>query len=123
MISPRASSIQLFLAIMISMVCAGGRLFAIDCSVPTDKFGISLGTAFDLTTAGLTSSEIQTAANYWACPGYAGYIPTFQIGGSGGVNVTVVKVTGKSTTTGGGCGQFDPEIVNGHLESAVITVW
>jgi hypothetical protein len=105
------------------MVFPARTLFAVDCSVPTSSFGASLGNAFNITTAGFTSSDIQAAAGYWTCPGYAGYIPSFGIGVSGGVPVTVVRRAGNSTATGGGCGRFTPDVVNGHLESAVIEVW
>ena len=111
-----------FSAASMIMVFSAGALVAIDCSVPTTSFGTSLGTAFNVTTAGFTAADIQAAADYWNCPSYTGYIPTFQVG-SGDVPVTVVKVDGRSTTQGGGCGFFEPSIVNGHLESANITVW
>jgi hypothetical protein len=100
-----------------------GSLFAIDCSVPSPDFGTSPGNIFSVTSAGFTNSDIQTAADYWKCPGYSGEIPTFLIGGSGGVQVTVVRKTGNSTATQGGCGRFTPSVVNGRLESAIIEVW
>jgi hypothetical protein len=98
-------------------------LLAVDCSVPMTSVGTSLGDAFNITMSGFTSSDIQTAAGYWNCPGYSAYIPSFQVGGSGGVPVLVVRISGRSTTPGGGCGHFEDEIVNGHLESATITIW
>lgn len=97
--------------------------FAVDCSTPSTTSGTSQGNVFTITTTGFTSSEVQTATTYWGCPGYSGEIPTFQVGGSGGIPVLIVKKVGNSTTAGGGCGLFDPEIVNGHLESAEITIW
>ncbi|HWM94402.1 MAG TPA: hypothetical protein VN493_26840 [Thermoanaerobaculia bacterium] len=33
------------------------------------------------------------------------------------------KIVGNSTAQGGGCGRTNREIVNGHIESAVVTVW
>jgi len=90
--------------------------------VPDTSFGVSLGNVFDITTAGFTVSEIQTAAGYWNCPDRTGFMPSFQID-SGDVPVRVVKLTGNSTADGGGCGRTNPDIVNGHLESAQIEVW
>ena len=99
------------------------KVYAVDCSTATGTFGTSSGDAFNITFSGFSSSDIQTAAAYWNCPGYSADIPSFQVGGSGGVPVTVVHLSGNSTAPLGGCGLFDPDIVNGHLESATITIW
>jgi hypothetical protein len=96
---------------------------AVDCSLPNNNFGISDGTTFNLSMSGFTSTDIQTAAGYWGCPGYSSYIPSFQVGGSGGIPVTVVRKAGNSTAPKGGCGLFDPEIVNGQIAGATITIW
>ena len=103
---------------------SGRPLLAVDCSVPNPLLSQSPGSLITISTVGFTSSEINTAVSYWsACPEYGGEFPQFQIGGSGGVPVTVIKRSGNSTTASGGCGVTDPEIVNGHLESATIQVW
>ncbi|HET9227784.1 MAG TPA: hypothetical protein VFR31_14010, partial [Thermoanaerobaculia bacterium] len=87
-------------------------------------FNTSPGSLFTISTVGFTSSEVNTAIGYWsACSEYGGEFPQMQIGGSGGVPITIIKRTGNSTTNSGGCGVTDPDIVNGHLESAVIEVW
>lgn len=96
---------------------------ATDCSTPIGSFGPSTAGSFNITMSGFSSAQIQQATAYWNCPGYSSYIPFFQIGGPGGIPVTVVLVTGRSTAPQGGCGLFDPDAVNGHLESASITVW
>jgi hypothetical protein len=98
-------------------------LGAVDCSVPTPGVGTSQGTVFNITTSGFTSSDIQTAAGYWNCPGLSADIPSFQFGGSGGVPVLIVMRSGNSTAAGGGCGRYTPDNVNGHIESATIEVW
>jgi hypothetical protein len=100
-----------------------GPLLAIDCSLASNSFGASPGSSFNITVAGFTNSDIQTAAAYWGCPGFSGLFPTFQIGGSGGVPVIVVRRSGNSTAAGGGCGRFTSDIVNNHLESATIEIW
>lgn len=98
-------------------------LVAADCSVQTTDFGSSFGNTFNVTTSGFTNAEIQAAANYWSCPGYSGEIPTFQIGGSGGIPVSVVKRTGRSNTQNGGCGEGVLNISNGQVTSANIEIW
>ena len=108
---------------MIGLLFAPRTLIAVDCSVGDTRFGTSLGNVFNLTVAGFSSSEIQTSVGYWGCSGFSGEIPSFQVGGSGGVPVTVVRVAGNSTARDGGCGEIRYDIVNGHLESAEITVW
>lgn len=54
---------------------------AVDCSIHTSAFNASWADAFNITLSGFTSADIQTAANYWSCPGYDGRIPAFQVGG------------------------------------------
>lgn len=96
---------------------------AADCSVQTTDFAASFGNVFNVTTSGFTNAEIQSAAGYWSCPGYSGEIPTFQIGGSGGVPVSVIKRVGNSTSQNGGCGEGVLNISNGQITSASIEVW
>lgn len=110
--------------ILALLTFSGGPLDAADCSLPDPRFSLSPGNAITVTSVGFTNAELNTAIGYWSqCSGYSTDFPMFQIGGAGGVPVTVQKIVGKSTTVGGGCGSFAPDIVNGHLESAVITVW
>ncbi|HSS77492.1 MAG TPA: hypothetical protein VLV54_12195 [Thermoanaerobaculia bacterium] len=111
------------MTMILAIAFSAQRMFATDCSVPINSFGISLVNAFDITASGFTSSDIQAAASYWACPGRTGFIPTFQVGGSGNIPVSVVRIVGRSTAPRGGCGLFDPTVVNGQLQSASITVW
>jgi hypothetical protein len=112
-----------FLAATMAALLSARTVLATDCSVPSLYFGPSQGNFFSLTTSGLTNADVQAAAAYWNCPGYSSYIPSFQVGISGGVPVFVVRVSGRSTLPSGSCGLFDPDVVNGHLESATITVW
>lgn len=117
------SHAALIAAAMSISLCAQ-ILVAVDCSVPDNRYGTSLGNVFTLTVGGFSDSEVQTAINYWSgCPGYGGEIPSFRIGGSGGVPVTVVKVNGNSTSSDGSCGEVRLGQVNGRIESATITVW
>lgn len=102
----------------------GRPLWAADCSVSDPNLVTSPGNVITITTVGFTNSEINTAIGYWSgCTEYGDEFPGMQIGGSGGVPVTVQKIVGRSTTQGGGCGSARREIVSGHIESAVITVW
>jgi hypothetical protein len=98
-------------------------LMAADCSVQTTDFQTQPGNDFNVTMSGFTSADIQTAANYWSCPGYSGEIPGFQIGGSGGIPVLVVKNVGRSNAVDGGCGEGVLHVVNGSIESARIDIW
>lgn len=99
-------------------------LHAVDCSLSDSRYTVSPGSSFNITVAGSTASEIETAVDYWSsCLGYGTSFPFFQTGGAGGVPVIIRKIVGNSTTPGGGCGRIDPVIVNGHLENAAITVW
>jgi hypothetical protein len=76
----------------------------------------------NLTVSGFTASDIQQAASYWGCPSHVG-LPGFQIGGFGGVPVSITKINGNSTTAGGGCGRTQRTAVNGQLQSATIEIW
>jgi hypothetical protein len=101
------------------------NLAATDCSLADTRFATSYGDVFSLTYTGFTSAEIQTSVNYWSCTGYSDHIPTFQLGGSSGVPVSIVKVEGNSTAPGGGCGRtVYPGTTNGGTVSSVeITIW
>lgn len=99
-------------------------LLAVDCSTPTPGLSVSQASTFNITTAGFTDAEVQTAIGYWSsCGGYGAEIPTFQIRGSGGIPVTVVKISGNAPPDVEGCGFFDPDAPTGQIESATITVW
>jgi hypothetical protein len=98
-------------------------LAAADCSVQTTDFSPSWTNVFNITASGFTNTEIQAAANYWACPGYSGMIPSFQIGGTGGIPVSVVKRVGNSTTQSGSCGIGTLNFLYGQVASATIEVW
>lgn len=98
-------------------------LIAADCSVQTTDFATSFGNKFNVVTSGFTNAEIQAAASYWTCPGYSGEIPTFQIGGSGEIPVSVTKRVGNSTSQNGGCGEGVLNVSNGQVTSASIVVW
>ena len=37
--------------------------------------------------------------------------------------MTIIRRSGNSTASGGGCGRYTPENVNGHIESATIEIW
>lgn len=100
-----------------------GSSMAADCSVQTTDFATSFGNTFSITASGFTNSEIQTATSYWSCPGYSGEIPTFQIGGSGGIPVSITKRVGNSTSQNGGCGEGVLNISNGQITSASIDIW
>lgn len=112
-----------FLATAINLVFSVHTLLAADCAIAKPGLGVSQGNFFNLSLSGFTSSEATTAINYWGCPGYSGEIPTFQIGGSGGVPVLVAKRVGNAPSHAEGCGFFDVEAPNGYIESATITVW
>jgi hypothetical protein len=110
------------LIMIVVMTFSTRAMFAVDCSLGYPGLGVSSGNVFNLDTAGFANSEIQTAIDYWGCPGYTGYIPTFQIG-SGDVPVSIIRIVGRSTARDGGCGEIHRDIVNGYVESAEITVW
>lgn len=125
--APRTS-----LAFLLRVTCASALLAisnvplqAVDCSVPSALVGSSSsGAHFTITHAGFTVSDIQTAISYWSgCVGYASEIPSFQIGGSGGVPVSIVKIVGLSQSPEGGCGEARYDLVNGRIESVSIKVW
>jgi hypothetical protein len=106
-----------------SMSLSAPSLFAVDCSVPTPGLSVSLGSIFNLNVSGFISSDVTTAINYWSCPGYGSKIPSFQIGGSGGIPVLVAKIVGNAPPDLAGCGFFEPDTPRGYIESATITVW
>ncbi len=106
------------------VLCVFARpLVAADCSVPTTDFNVSGANAFNVTMSGFTNADIQAAANYWSCPGYSGEIPTFQIGGTGGIPVHVVKRVGNSSAQNGACGEGVLNISSGQVTSATIEIW
>lgn len=117
--------VTVFLLVILDIVFFVQAGLAADCSISDPRYTTSPGSAINITTVGFSGgSEVQTAIGYWSgCQGYGDSIPTFQVGGSGGVPITIRKIVGRSNTPGGGCGIVDPEIVNGHLEGAEITVW
>lgn len=67
-----------------------------DCSTPLPGVSTSQGSYFNLTVGGFTATEVETAANYWQCPGYSGEIPTFEVDRPGGVPVLVAKRVGSA---------------------------
>ncbi|HXU29781.1 MAG TPA: hypothetical protein VN851_04305 [Thermoanaerobaculia bacterium] len=82
------------------------------------------GSGFGLTSSTFSSFDVQTAINYWSgCSGYGPEIPTLEIGGSGNIPVSVVKVSGNSTVSGGGCGGTSLGLTNGQVTSATITIF
>jgi hypothetical protein len=95
-----------------------------DCSQPAGAT-VSPGDTINISATSAASPYVSPAIDYWSgCSGYGTQFPQFQAGGTGGVPVTVVLRSGNSTCpTGGGCGCIERELVNGHLESAVITLW
>lgn len=107
----------------ISTIGPSRSLLAVDCSIPKPGLGVASGNVFTLNVGGFTPAEVQTAIDYWRCPGYSGEIPTFQIGGPGGVPVLVGKIVGNAPGNAEGCGRFSPHAPNGYIESATITVW
>lgn len=125
-VSRKRRSVALLVA-SISIAISDQALFAMDCSVASSEWGLSPGSFFELSFAGFTRAEVDTAIGYWSgCAGYGSEIPDFTIGYSGGVPVSVIKKVGRSDSPlaeGSGCGLFDPEIVNRRLESAELTIW
>ncbi|HYU32421.1 MAG TPA: hypothetical protein VEW48_09670 [Thermoanaerobaculia bacterium] len=98
---------------------------AVDCSVADSRFATSFGNTFNITSTGFAATEIQTSANYWSCAGYSNEIPTFQLGGTGGIPVTITKVEGNSTSPEGGCGRttYPGTTVGRTVSSVEITIW
>lgn len=111
------------LILVLGVALSPRLLEAQSCSIPSNFTNISMGDTVNLTLQGFTAADVQTAANYWACPAYDQELPTFHVGGSGGVPVSVTKITGNSTTQGGGCGLTTRHFVNGQLVSAEIEIW
>jgi hypothetical protein len=100
------------------------QAMAVDCSLPDTNFGVSPGDVFNITATSFTSADIQTSAGYWSsCSGYGSEIPTFQIGGSGGIPVTIIKVVGNSTARDGSCGVSAITPQNRTIVRAEITIW
>ncbi|HWM91862.1 MAG TPA: hypothetical protein VN493_13940 [Thermoanaerobaculia bacterium] len=111
-------------ATLLHLTFSANVLAQVDCSQPDNRFGISQGSAFTITTAGFTETEINTAIGYWSdCPAYGSEIPAFQLGGSGGIPVTITKMAGNSQALDGSCGESSLQPSNGQITSAAITVW
>lgn len=120
----RRSAPAISIVSTLAILCSAETLAAVDCSNPDTRFGLSLGNAFNISMAGFTNSEIQTAISYWSsCSGYGTDIPTLQIGGTGGVPVAIQKVAGNSTSPEGGCGRTLLDVAHGRIEGATITIW
>ena len=101
-----------------------GPLIAQDCSVPDTRLSTSSGAAFNLTATGFSLSDLETGIDYWSgCSGYGTDIPLLQMGGSGGVPISVTSVTGRSTGGGGGCGESRIDNSSGRITGGTITVW
>ncbi len=123
MISQHRGLILAFLTGLVALPY-GEELLAQDCSTRDTRLLDQQGAAFNLTYSGFSSFDIQTAIDYWSgCSGYGPEFPTLEFGGSGNVPVNVVRVSGNSTTQGGGCGGISIQRSNGQVTSATITVF
>lgn len=100
-------------------------VFAVDCSVQDTRLAFQSGSAFNITMSGFSSFDVQTSIDYWSgCPGYGPYIPPFEFGGSDGLPVSIVRVSGNSTSLGGGCGETALNRDSyGQITSATVSVW
>src|SRR3954463_2914205 len=96
-------------------------LFAVDCSVQDTRLALQSGSAFNITMNGFSSFDVQTSIDYWSgCPGYGPYIPPFEFGGSDGIPILIVRVSGNSSI--GGCGQSSlNRNPSGQVTSGTIT--
>lgn len=99
--------------------------WAVDCSTQRTGAGFSTASTMNLTSSNFTTAELQAAADYWSgCAGYGTEIPSFQIGGSGGIPITVTRVNGVSQSSTGGCGEAT---ITSNAQNQVlrvsVTIW
>jgi hypothetical protein len=122
--STKSHTSSIPLVAMIMTLSLGRPSLAVDCSTADSRLAAQQGSTFNIALNGFSSSDVQTAINYWSgCSGYGADIPTLEIGGSGNIPVTVVKVEGNSTVQGGGCGGTSLDRSNGQVTGATITVF
>jgi hypothetical protein len=78
------------------------------CAPDNPEIAVSTSAVFNITSTSLPASDLNTAAAYWSGCGAGADIPAMQIGGSGGVPVSVTLVAGSSPT--GRCGRADVHV-------------
>lgn len=109
-------------ACLLASSLAGVPLYATDCSQADQRFSISQGSVFNLSSSTFTSAELETSIDYWdGCAFYGEKLPSMTVGGSGGISVSVTKINAQSP---GSCGlsQVYPT-QSGEVSRAEITVW
>lgn len=99
--------------------------WAVDCSTQREGAGFSTASTLHLISSDFTPTELQTAVGYWSgCVGYGTEIPSFQIGGSGGIPITVNRVDSVSQSSSGGCGEATiTSSAQGQVLRVSITLW
>lgn len=98
-------------------------VFGSGCAPDNPDIAISTSSAFNITSSTFSPSELGTAVAYWSGCGGGTDSPSLQVGGSGGVPVSVTRVAGSSPT--GRCGRADVHIgATSHRVVAVdITIY
>ena len=117
----------LLLVVLTTQILAGHEAAypAVDCSLPDGRLLISSGATINISSAQFSASDLGIAVAYWtACDGYGTDMPSFTVGGAGGIPVTVNLTVGRSTSPSGSCGLALTTPTPAHaIASVEITVW
>lgn len=99
------------------------RVFGSGCAPDNPEIAVSNGSVFNITSSNLSTSDLSTAISYWSGCGGGTDSPSMQVGGGGGIPVSVTLVAGSSPT--GRCGRADIQIgaTSRRVVSADITIY
>lgn len=87
---------------------AAHSVFGSGCAPDNPDVAVSTGSVFNITSPNLSAADLNTAISYWSDCGSGSDMPNMQVGGSGGVPVSVTLVAGSSPT--GRCGRAEVHI-------------
>lgn len=98
-------------------------VFGSGCAPDNPDIAVSNGSVFNISSSNLSASELGTAIGYWSGCGGGTDTPSMQVGGSGGIPVSVTLVAGSSPT--GRCGRANVQIgaTSRRVVSADITIY
>lgn len=98
-------------------------VFGSGCAPDNSEIAVSNGSVFNISSSNFSASDLNTAISYWSGCGSGSDAPSMQLGGSGGIPVSVTLVAGSSPT--GRCGRAEVQIgaTSRRVVSADITIY
>lgn len=116
----RPMSLAAFCAALSGLIAlqAIDSAFGSGCAPDNPDIAVSNGSVLNLTSTNFSASELSTAIAYWSGCGSGTDTPSMQVGGSGGLPVSITRLAGASPT--GRCGHS--EIGIGATSHRVVSV-